>query len=193
MIKIIVAYSRENRVIGKSGSIPWHIPEDLKHFKETTKDSCLIMGRNTWNSLPAQYRPLPGRINIILSRTPFESKRESYYVCSNLEFAIDLAKTAFPERCIYIVGGEQVFAESLEKDLVDEIIATEIHKTYAGDVYFPRLINDWGKEVMCSTDEFDIISYKIKRKMVANYEKNPQTKVLTHNKMEQVDRKISNS
>lgn len=161
MVSIIVAYCRENRVIGKAGGLPWPtLPEDLKHFKRLTEHNTVIMGKNTWNSLPEKYRPLPNRINIVLSRSAKPSKRRRYYVCKDLESAIDLSSLTFPARKVYIIGGGQVFEESLQKGLVDEVIATEIHQTYDGDTHFLRLDSDWGKEVIREADEFDIISYK---------------------------------
>ena len=104
MATIIVAYD-EDRAIAKDGKIPWHIPEDLKHFKETTLNRAIIMGRKTWDSLPLKFRPLPNRMNIVLTRQHHEvplfyDPAEPYWASS--------FEDAF-RQAVQIHGGKEVF------------------------------------------------------------------------------------
>lgn len=133
-INIIVAYSRNN-IIGHQGHMPWNIPSDLVYFKETTMGAPIIMGRVTWDSLG---RPLPGRLNIVISRNSDYSPVGAEAVTS-LQSAIELAKQHAPEQDIFIIGGAQIYAQALEEGLVDQVYATEIHDTLEGDASFPEL------------------------------------------------------
>ena len=133
-INIIVAYSRNN-IIGHLGHMPWNIPSDLAYFKETTMGAPIIMGRVTWDSLG---RPLPGRLNIVISRNSDYSPVGAEAVTS-LQSAIELAKQHAPEQDIFIIGGAQIYAQALEEGLVDQVYATEIHDTLEGDASFPEL------------------------------------------------------
>ncbi|HLU00100.1 MAG TPA: dihydrofolate reductase [Burkholderiaceae bacterium] len=127
--QIVVAYAR-NRVIGRDNGLPWRLPGDLAHFKRVTMGSPIIMGRKTWESLG---RPLPGRLNVVISRNP-NYQAEGATVCGSLEQAVSACRPA-PRVCI--IGGEQLFRESLGS--IDEIIATEIHADIEGDTFFPEL------------------------------------------------------
>ena len=128
-IRLVVAYT-DNRVIGRDGAMPWHLPGDLAHFKRSTLGHPIIMGRKTWLSLG---RPLPGRRNLVLSRDPaFAATGAECH--ATLEEA--LASCAQSDR-ICVIGGEQIFRLALP--LADELIATEIHTTLDGDTWFPAL------------------------------------------------------
>lgn len=130
-ISIIVAVS-ENGVIGSNGKIPWHIPEDLGHFKRVTQGHHLLMGRNTFESIG---HPLPGRINLIVSSNPMY-KAEGAVVFGSTQEAIDFAKGA-GERELMVVGGETVYKETLP--LADTIYLTKIARRYEGNVHFPEI------------------------------------------------------
>jgi dihydrofolate reductase len=172
MITILVAYD-QNRVIGNKGGIPWDIPRDLQLFKKRTVNNVVIMGRNTWKSLPV--RPLPGRINIVISKS-MDSGREissggaffngmrPLYVKRNLEesalFARNLATKSNPQKEVFIIGGGLVYKESLEMGIVDRIIATRVKGNYEGDVYFPDLNDNWQPEkLVASYEEFDVVEF----------------------------------
>ena len=128
-VRLVVAYT-DNRVIGRDGSMPWHLPADLAHFKRSTLGHPIVMGRKTWLSLG---RPLPGRRNLVLSRDPdFTAGGAECF--PSLESA--LASCTQAER-ICVIGGEQIFRLALP--LADELIATEIHTELAGDTWFPAL------------------------------------------------------
>ncbi|NLC35101.1 MAG: dihydrofolate reductase [Alcaligenaceae bacterium] len=134
LLQIVVAYSR-NRVIGRDNDLPWRLPGDLAHFKRVTMGCPIIMGRKTWESLG---RPLPGRLNVVISRNP-AYQAEGATLCTSLEDALRACADA-PRACI--IGGEQLFREALPA--VGEIIATEIHADIEGDTWFPELsAQDW--------------------------------------------------
>jgi dihydrofolate reductase len=108
-----------NRAIGKNNEIPWRIPEDFQYFKTMTHGSTVIMGKNTWISLPAQSRPLPGRRNIVLSRTPDSFEHEGAECFSDLEPAL----ASFAENeTVWIIGGAGVYEAGFP-------FASEIHVT----------------------------------------------------------------
>src|SRR5690554_5083866 len=123
LLQIVVAYAR-NRVIGRDNDLPWRLPSDLAHFKRVTMGCPIIMGRKTWESLG---RPLPGRLNVVISRNP-AYQAEGATLCTNLKEALHACGDA-PRACI--IGGEQLFRDALPA--VDEIIATEIHADIEGD------------------------------------------------------------
>lgn len=126
--RAIWAQSRDG-VIGNGEDMPWHLPEDLKHFKETTLGSPVIMGRATWESIPERFRPLPGRDNFILS-----SKDEGEW--SNGATVIQ----QLPDENAWIIGGGQVYASMLPQ--VSEVVVTEIDvelKDLPGAVHAPDL------------------------------------------------------
>ena len=125
----LVAAVAANGVIGRDGRLPWHLPEDLKHFKRLTLGHPVIMGRKTWESLSA---PLPGRDNIVVTRTAGYGAAGAA-VASSLEAALALCAG---ESVVFIIGGEQLFADSLP--LAAGLVLTEIHRDYQGDVFFPR-------------------------------------------------------
>ena len=133
-INIIVAYCKNNG-IGLNNQLPWNIPEDLKRFAEITKGSgnnAIIMGRNTHESIG---KILPDRFNIVLSTT---KKFEGLETCDSLESALTLCKDKkFDD--IFIIGGQSVYEEALNKKLVHKIYATEINKEFECDRFFPHV------------------------------------------------------
>nr|AIA16147.1 Dihydrofolate reductase [uncultured bacterium] len=139
MLSLIVAAS-ENNVIGLDNDIPWRLPDDWKHFKDTTLGCPVIMGRKTHESIG---RVLPGRRNIVVSRQK-ELKIEGCDVVASIQDALALAKTDAP-REIFVIGGEGIFREALP--LADRIYLTRVHATVEGDVFFPELnLKEW-KEI----------------------------------------------
>ena len=109
MSRINLIYARAaNGVIGKDGAMPWHLPEDLAHFKQLTQGCPVLMGRKTWDSLPPKFRPLPGRTNIVITRQA-DWQAEGAQRADSLEEALRLAGAA-PE--IWIIGGAQIYAQA---------------------------------------------------------------------------------
>ena len=124
----LIAAVASNRVIGLQGGLPWHLPEDLKHFKALTLGRPVIMGRRTWESLG---KPLPGRENIVVTRTP-KYEAPGAGVASSLEHALALCAG---EPIVFVIGGERLYDAAL--GFADGLVLTEIQKAYAGDARFP--------------------------------------------------------
>jgi dihydrofolate reductase len=124
----LIAAVASNGVIGTKGKLPWHLSEDLKHFKQLTLGHPVIMGRRTWESLKGA---LPGRDNIVVTRTPGYAAPGAA-VASSLAAALALC---FEAPVAFVIGGSSLFAESLP--LAAGLAITEIKKDYAGDTWFP--------------------------------------------------------
>ena len=124
----LIAAIAGNGVIGANGKLPWHLPEDLKHFKNLTLGHPVIMGRRTWESLG---KPLPGRENIVISRKPgYEAPGAS--VASTIAAAVALCSG---EPLAFVIGGAEIYAAALP--LADGLVITEIQQDYEGDTRFP--------------------------------------------------------
>jgi dihydrofolate reductase len=122
-----------NGVIGADGGMPWHVPEDMAHFKELTMGSTVIMGRRTWDSFPARFRPLPGRRNVVLTRDPQWSDDGAEVVHS-----IDEALALAPARATtWVIGGAQLFSATLPR--ADRLEVTEIRTSPKGDTFAPPI------------------------------------------------------
>lgn len=128
MLSIIVAAS-ENNVIGKDNQLLWHLPDDLRHFKRTTRGHAVIAGRKTFES---QGKPLPERTNIIITRDP-NYKAEGCFVVHSLDKALNLVKDDDEP---FIIGGEQIYRMALPQ--VKRIYLTRVHAEFEGDTFFPE-------------------------------------------------------
>jgi dihydrofolate reductase len=120
MVTLVVAVAK-NRAIGLNNQLPWHLPEDLQHFKKTTLGHTLIMGRKTFDSIG---KPLPGRRIIVLTKNR-AWQHEGCETASDLTQALNLAKST-PERQAFIVGGAAVYEQALSEQIATQIIMTEI-------------------------------------------------------------------
>lgn len=138
-ISIIVAVDNNN-VIGKDNALIWHLPADMKFFKEKTTGHCIITGRKNYESIPLKFRPLPNRTNIIVTRqTDYDAP--GALVVSSIENALDKAKELSNDE-IFIIGGAEIFKQSM--NLADKLYITHIHHSFEGDVYFPEINkNEW--------------------------------------------------
>jgi len=136
MLQLIYAKSR-NGVIGKDGQLPWELPEDLAHFKRSTLGCPVIMGRRTWESLPQRQRPLPGRRNVIVSRTMLQAPVGAE-LARSLEEAVRLVAPASPA---WVIGGAQLFTEALP--LAGAAVVTEIDCHVDGDTFAPAFGPGW--------------------------------------------------
>lgn len=133
-ISLIVAYANQ-RVIGKNNRMPWHLPEDLAHFKRTTLGAPVIMGRKTWEAIG---KALPGRRNIVISRNPNLSLNDTI-VAYSLNDALSHCKEA---KEIFVIGGAQIYAQALP--LATRLVITEIEQQYDGDAFFPEIdLSQW--------------------------------------------------
>ena len=136
---VLVAAVAANGVIGREGEMPWHYPEDLAHFKETTTGHPVVMGRTTYESIAAQLDgPLPGRANVVLS-TSDPDVHEGVVVAESSDEAVDAAADAADEMGVdtaYVVGGASVYEQFLPR--ADALVLTEIHESHEGDTRFPE-------------------------------------------------------
>ncbi len=153
---VLIAAVARNGVIGKGGALPWHLPEDLRHFKALTLGHPIIMGRRTWESLG---RPLPGRHNIVVSRDaqwqPVGAER-----ADSLPAALALAAGA-PR--VFVIGGAQLYAAALP--LADALELTEIDADFDGDTHFP----DWPREQFVETSRQPAVSASGLRYALVSY------------------------
>lgn len=137
MLSLIAAVARR-RVIGKDNALLWHLPEDMRYFRETTRGKPVIMGRKTWESLPEKFRPLPGRRNIVVSRN-VDYDAPGAELASSLDTA--LAATA-GEAEVFVIGGEALYRLALPH--ADRLYLTEIERDYDGDAFFPEIVaQEW--------------------------------------------------
>ena len=137
-MQLHLIYARAaNGVIGANGTLPWHLPEDLAHFKRTTLGCPVIMGRKTWDSIPVKFRPLPGRTNVVVTRQnnwhengsqPAQSMREALQICEQSEH-------------VWVIGGAQIYSQALP--LAHSVVVTEIGADFEGDAFAPALGPEW--------------------------------------------------
>ncbi|MDP9984538.1 dihydrofolate reductase [Pseudarthrobacter oxydans] len=131
-------------VIGRDGGMPWRLPEDMRHFTRLTAGHPVIMGRKTWESFPDQYRPLPGRTNIVITRqeewggTP---AAEGAIAVKSLDDALLESQFAPGHEMVWIIGGGNIYAQSM--DLANVAVITTIDATTEGDTFAPDLGYDW--------------------------------------------------
>lgn len=128
---ILIAALARNRVIGRDNRLCWHIPEDLARFRALTRQQTVIMGRKTWESLPASVRPLPGRQNIVVSRQQ-DYETAGAQLTASLEDAIRLAE----REKVFIIGGAQLYTLALPH--ADVLELTEVDLSPDGDSFFPE-------------------------------------------------------
>ncbi len=126
-----------NGVIGKDNSMPWHLPEDLAHFKRLTQGCPVIMGRKTWDSLPPRFRPLPGRSNIVITRK-VDWQAEGAVRANSLQDALQLSGDV-PE--VWVIGGAEIYRQA--EPLAQRAEVTEIAQDFEGDAYAPTLGSGW--------------------------------------------------
>jgi dihydrofolate reductase len=133
----IVARST-NGVIGKEGMLPWHLPKDLKFFKEKTMGHCMVMGRKTFEGFPS---PLKGRTHLVVSRSEAPADLpENVIFLQSLEQALDWAKEK--DTLVYIIGGGEIFSQTV--GIATDLLITEVDTVADGDVYYPTLnANEW--------------------------------------------------
>jgi len=129
---VLIAAVARNGVIGSDNRLPWHLPEDLRHFRELTTGRAVIMGRRTWESLPERFRPLPGRRNIVVTRNPGYAAPGAVLAAS-----LPAALAAAGEDEAFVIGGAELYAAALP--LAERLELTEIDRDFVGDAHFPAL------------------------------------------------------
>jgi dihydrofolate reductase len=151
-LKLIYARSR-NGMIGRDGQLPWHLPADLAHFKQTTLGQAVVMGRKTWDSLPERFRPLPGRTNIVITRqTGWHAP--GALVAHSLEQAMSLCPAPGP---LWVIGGAEIYAQALP--LASTVVVTEIDVEVQGDAHAPKLGTEWKEMSRLLQQNEDGLSY----------------------------------
>lgn len=131
ILALIAACARDS-VIGVDNRMPWHLPEDMKFFRETTRGKPVIMGRKTWESLPDAFRPLPGRINIVVSRNA-AYQADGATMVGSLPDALSAAGDA---DIVFVMGGADLYRQALP--IADRLYLTEIDAEFSGDAFFPE-------------------------------------------------------
>jgi dihydrofolate reductase len=131
LLSLIAAVPR-NGAIGKDNALLWHEPEDQRHFRRITMGSPVIMGRKTWDSLPARFRPLPGRRNVVITRNA-EWQAPGAEAAPSIEAALGLLEGADKA---FVIGGAHIY--TLAMPLADELVLTEIDADLPGDTFFPE-------------------------------------------------------
>lgn len=135
-LNLIFARAR-NGVIGKDNTLPWHLPEDLAHFKQTTLGQPVVMGRKTWESLPPKFRPLPGRTNIVVTRQT-NWQAEGAIVAHSIEEAMQHCPA---DTQAWVIGGAEVYAQAMP--LASRAVVTEIAADFEGDAFAPTFDDHW--------------------------------------------------
>ena len=139
-VNLIYARAR-NGVIGANGVMPWHLPEDLAHFKRQTLGAPVVMGRKTWDSIPERFRPLPSRRNVVITRQA-DWSAEGAEVANSLEAALALLETHDE---VWVMGGAQIYAQA--QSLAQRAVVTEIDAEFEGDAFAPTLDSGWAETV----------------------------------------------
>lgn len=134
LISLIAAVAR-NSVIGKDNDLPWHLPADMKYFKDTTMGHCVIMGRKNYESIPPKYRPFEGRTNIVVTRQPdFEAPK--CIVVNSIEQGLKIARE-HGETEAFIIGGADIYRQTIGG--ADRLYVTHIEHEFDGDAHFPPI------------------------------------------------------
>jgi len=163
---ILIAAVAKNGVIGRDNQLLWQLPEDMKHFRDTTAGKPVIMGRKTWESLPPRFRPLPGRRNLVISRQA-DYPAQGAEVLPSVEAALGACAN---EAQVFVIGGAEIYR--LAMPLADTLILTEVDRSPEGDAWFPEVVSTQWRETSrvprhCATGE-DIAFVRYERRGVSS-------------------------
>ncbi len=143
-------------VIGNKGGLPWHCPDDLRHFADTTLNSPMIMGYKTFVSLPDRY--FHERVTIVFTRKKLRSKHPLLLFVPSLKEFLALEE-AFKD--LYVIGGAEIYNLFIQENLIRELILTKMKNLYEGDTFFPlSLLEDWSNCKICEEETYSIHQYK---------------------------------
>ncbi|WP_166251882.1 dihydrofolate reductase [Marinobacter salicampi] len=145
MRKALIVAMAANRVIGRNNALPWYLPGDLRYFKQATMGKPIIMGRKTWDSIG---RPLPGRLNIVVSRDPEWPAPAGACAVNSLEAAFRMAEAQAELEGgdeVMVIGGGQIYQEALPQ--IDRMYVTQVHDEVTGDARFPEVNWDEWEEI----------------------------------------------
>ena len=143
----IVVAMDEEKGIGKAGALAWRLPGELKHFKilttavkDISKSNAVIMGRKTWESLPDKYRPLPGRLNVVLSSAGSAlGVPNGVLVLSSLDHALQVLSVNDQIEQVFVIGGANLYAQAISHDACNAIFVTDVQAIFDCDVFFPPI------------------------------------------------------
>lgn len=162
-VVLIVAMDLQHG-IGKNNDLMWHLPADMKFFKETTQGNIVIMGRKNYESIPEKFRPLPNRENVVLTRNASYLAPECN-IFHSLESCLEFYRQKNEERTIFIIGGGEIYKMALEADCVTEMYVTHVNHVYDADTFFPPISpNLWINEHILyhPKDEKNAVDFEIK-------------------------------
>lgn len=149
---LIVAMDSE-RGIGKNNDLMWHLPKDMQFFKDTTQGQIVVMGRKNYDSIPEKYRPLPNRLNVVLTRNN-EFNAPDCLVFHSLEDCMSYFKDE-NERTLFIIGGGEIYRMAIESNIVDEMYITHVHHSYDAETFFPEFDAALWKSSLLFQQEID--------------------------------------
>lgn len=142
MKRIVIVAIGRNSEIGKDNTLLWHLPEDMKFFRETTTGHAIISGRKNYESIPEKFRPLKDRLNIVVTRKK-DYEAPGAVVANSLQAAFLIAKETALQNC-FIIGGGQIYKEVMAENLVDELLVTQVDGHFDADVFFPEIdASEW--------------------------------------------------
>lgn len=151
-IALIVAMDSE-RGIGKNNDLMWHLPKDMQFFKDTTQGQIVVMGRKNYDSIPEKYRPLPNRLNVVLTRNN-EFNAPDCLVFHSLEDCMSYFKDE-NERTLFIIGGGEIYRMAIESNIVNEMYITHVHHSYDAETFFPEMDAAQWKSSLLFQQEID--------------------------------------
>jgi dihydrofolate reductase len=159
-ISIIVAVAKNN-AIGKNNDLLWHLPADMKFFKEKTTGHCVLTGRKNYESIPEKFRPLPNRTNIVVTRSA-DYNAPGAHVVASVDEGIALAKS-LNETELFIIGGGQIYMEAMIRNLASTLYITHVDEIFEADTFFPSINpQKWHKtmSINCTKDEKNPYNYE---------------------------------
>ena len=164
----IVVAADERRGIGKDNDLPWHIPGDLAHFKRLTtttesseRRNAVVMGRKTWESIPPRYRPLPNRVNAVLSRQDSLALPEDALHFGSIEAALDALGARADIETVFVVGGTAIYTQAISMPGCRYVYYTRIFSTFDCDAFFPEFENELELLSVLSEDMDSELAYRI--------------------------------
>ncbi len=163
-MKIIsIAAMSENRVIGANGTLPWHLPEDLKRVKKLTMGHTVLMGRKNYDSIPEKFRPLSGRKNVVVTKQSDWSADDGVQIFRKDPDKVieELSAESQEEDILWVFGGGEIYRQTI--DLWDELYLTLIHKEYDGDVFFPEFEDRFEESWREDHQGYSFINYSKRR------------------------------
>ena len=161
-VSLIVAMDSD-RGIGKNNDLMWHLPADMRFFKETTSGHIVVLGRKNYESIPERFRPLPNRENAVLTRNS-DYSAPGCKLFNSLESCLEAYKNE-SDRTVFIIGGGEIYKQSLALNCVDEMYITHVHHSYDADTFFPIFdATQWESTVIQvqEIDEKHPVSFEIK-------------------------------